>query len=324
MKKLVLTFLALTLTLAACGNNNSAAKTEEKIETDSQLSTTVDSELEFPYTYTDAAGREITIEKEITSIAVDYLPLWESLMLLGVQPTAASGVEGYVGKWNAFEGYDLTAVKNLGNKEVNLEVLAEVNPDLILTQVHDVNNIEISNYEKVGQVAVFDNKTKMDWKTSLREMGKLVGKPKKAEEVIKETEAKLADAKVKLDEKYKDQTVMQVSVMGLDNYHMIYRDELYGENGLGLNTPEGFATGPKFEQISIEAIAEMNPDYLFVNVFYGDDPVFEEMQSSSVWQNLDCVKNGRVYNIGGSGHAMSGLSTLYTVDFMIDKLLSDN
>jgi iron complex transport system substrate-binding protein len=266
----------------------------------------------------------VVLEKEPVKVAVSYLPHWETLMMLGVMPIATTSAEHYASTWDAFKGLDLSSVTDLGDSEVNLELLAELEPDIILEQASDVNNVDVTNLEKISKVAVFGQEVKMDWRYALREIGKVVNKDAKAEEVIAEVDAKLADAKTKLQDKYNGQTVMLMSMMGEDQYYCAYRPDLYdAEKGLGLVTPEGFTTSETYEQISMEALVEMNPDYLFVNVFDGDEALFEELSNNSVWNSLTAVKNGHVYTLDGSGHAASAMSTVYTVDFIIKTLLSE-
>lgn len=284
-----------------------------------------ESAIEYPYTYVDAAGRDVVIEKEPVRVATDYLPLWETLLMLDITPVAATGVENYLATWDPFQGMDMGEIIDLGNgAELNFELLLEVNPDVILHQEADPSNVDVSNFEQIAPVAVFGPKTKMDWRLSLREVGKLVGKEEKAEEVITAFEQKLADARVKLQEKYEGQTVMQMSLMNADQYYCAYRPDLYDkENGLGLNLPEGYTTSENYEQVSMEAIVAMNPDYIFVNVFDGDEAIYEELTSNSVWQSLKAVKDGHVIKLDGAGHAASGIATEYTVNKMIETLLGE-
>lgn len=291
---------------------------------ESAVESVAESGITYPYEYTDAAGRTIVIEKEPQAVVTNYLPLWETLILLGVKPIAVSGADNYIKTWDAFEGYDVSGVKDLGASELNLELLAQLKPDMILNQSYDMKNLEIGNLEKIGPVAVFGNDTKMDWRLSLREVAKIVNKQDKAEEVIKDMDEKLEADREKLAEKYKDQTVVQFSLMGKDKYYVAYRPDLYDkEKGLGLNVPEGFTQSETYEQISMEALVKMNPDYIFVNVFDGDEPLLEELDNNSVWKSLKAVKNEHIYQIDGSGHAASPLATLYTVNFITDKLTAD-
>ena len=67
----------------------------------------------------------------------------------------------------------------------------------------------------------------------------------------------------------------------------------------------------------------MNPDYLFVNVFDGSEALLEELNNNSVWKSLTASKNGHVYRMDGSGHAASAISTLHTVDVIIETLLEN-
>lgn len=280
---------------------------------------------EYPYTYVDAAGRDIVIEKEVVRVATDYLPLWETLLMLDITPVAATGVENYLATWDPFQGMDMGEIIDLGNgAELNFELLLEVKPDVILHQEADPSNIDVSNFEQIAPVAVFGPKTKMDWRLSLREVGKLVGKEDKAEEVITAFDQKLADAREKLQAKYEGQTVMQISLMSADQYFVANKPVLYSkETGLGLNAPKGHTTSENYEQVSMEAIVAMNPDYIFVNVFDGDEAMYDELTSNSVWQSLTAVKEGRVVKLDGAGHANSGIATEYTVNKIIETLLGE-
>lgn len=338
--------LSLTL-LAACGSNSSSNSAETQAttttettdaatsETDDTTSeeaaeTTVESteddaqSITYPYVYTDEANREVTIEKEPTAIVTNYLPLWESLILLDVKPLAVSGAENYIVTWDAFEGYDVSGVQDLGVGEVNLELLAELQPDIMLNQSADVTNLEIENFEKVAPVAVFGTKAKMDWRYNLREVAKVVNKQAKAEEVIAQVDEKLAADREKLAAKYEGQTILQFSLMGEDRYYVAYRPDLYDkETGLGLNVPEGYTTSENYEQISMEAIVQMNPDYIFVNVFDGDEALLEALEQNSVWQSLKAVQEDHVYRLDGGGHAPSALATVYTVNFITNALIAE-
>lgn len=330
MKKIlsIVAVAALSVSLlSGCQSNREKTTADAKDLTDmteSAVESATESGIVYPYEYTDAAGRTIVIEKEPQAVVTNYLPLWETLILLGVKPIAVSGADNYIKTWDAFLGYDVSGVKDLGASELNLELLAQLKPDMILNQSYDMKNLEIGNLEKIGPVAVFGNDTKMNWRLSLREVAKIVNKQDKAEEVIKDMDEKLEADREKLAEKYKDQTVVQFSLMGKDKYYVAYRPDLYDkEKGLGLNVPEGFTQSETYEQISMEAIVKMNPDYIFVNVFDGDEPLLEELENNSVWKSLKAVKNEHIYQIDGSGHAASPLATLYTVNFITDKLTAE-
>ncbi len=273
------------------------------------------------YTYQDAAERTLTFEKAPERIAVTYFPLWEALLMLDVKPIAASNATHYIETWPPLQGMALEGIEDIGNQEVNLEKLAGLKPDLIMHQVWDPENIDIDNFEKLSDVAVFSTATKMDWRLSLREVGKLLNREDRAEAAIADVDKKLEEARDALRQSHDEETVLLMSMMGVDKFVYAYRGDVYDkETGLGVNMPEGFAAENKYDSLSMEALVEMNPDYLFVNVFPGDEKIYEEVSDNPVWQSLKAVKNGRVYKIDGPGHSPSPLSTVYTIDFIIDKL----
>ncbi len=329
----------MAVMLTACANKNDAEKASETANTQTEATAAPEQVTEaptqaaeapaqeqpaFPRTYTDAASREVVIEKEPFKVAISYLPHWETLIMLGISPVGTTHAEKYAAEWDALQGIDLGDVVDLGDTEVNLELLAQLEPDIILEQTYDISNVNVENLEKIAPVAVFGDQVKMDWRYSLREIGKVVGREQKAEEVIAEVDQKLADARGKLQEKYDGKTVMLMSVMGEDRYFCAYRPDLYDkESGLGLNVPAGFPAEQTYVQVSMEALVEMNPDYLFVNVFDGDEALLEGLNENSVWQSLNAVKAGHVYRLDGTGHAASALSTVYTVDFIINTLLEN-
>lgn len=319
-KFLLLTVLALSL-LAGCSKT---AEQPEANTNSAETSTETAAATSGPYVYKDEAGREVSLKAAPEKVAATYLPLWESLILLEVTPVGVSGAENYLKTWDPFQGKDLGNVADLGSKEVNLELLTELGPDLILEQAYDLSSYDITNLEKIGPVAVFGPKAKMDWKYNLREVAKAVQKEEKAEAVIQEVESKLSASREALKDGYKDKKVMQMSLMALDKFFITYRPELYDPtSGLGLTPPEGFTTETSYTQISMEALASMNPDVIFINVFDGDEAVFEEFQKNPVWANLNAVKAGKVFRLDGSGHALSAMSTIYTVDKIVESLKAE-
>jgi len=329
----VLLILLLTLSLFSVACSNDEAISSEETTSTVQTETSVDDSNEetmnetlYPMTYVDMAEREIYFESQPQRIAISYLPHWETLIMLDTTPIATNNAKHYAETWDAFQGYEgLSSVVDLGATEVNLELLTSLEPDLILEQTYDISSYDIENLEKIAPVAVFGSQVKMDWRFSLREIGKCIGKAERAEEVIEEINGKLASYQDELKEANFNDTVMLMSMMGEDRYFIAYRPDLYDEeSGLGLIEPDTFTTSENYEQISMESIVEMNPDYLFVNVFDGDEALFEALNENPVWQSLTAYKNGHIYRIDGSGHAASVISTVYTVDFITGKLLDED
>ena len=330
MKKLITVLLTLSMLftmLVGCAQKEEVDGQNPKEDTKetSQITDTMDTTMEEKseqHIYTDAADREIVLDAAPQRIVATYLPLWETLLMLDVMPVGAGLAEHYKQTWSPFEGVDLSQVTDIGSgNEMNLELLMELKPDIILKQVRDVSNVDVLNLEKVAPVAVLGPKTLLDWRLSLLEVGKLVGKEEKAKQVIKEVEEDILSAREELKESYEDKTVMLMSMMDVDKFYCSYRPDFYDDTiGLGLNVPEGFPEANRHTSVSMEALVEMNPDYLFVNVFKGKEAIFEEVSKNSVWQSLKAVKNGNVFIIDGPGHAGSPMATVYTIERMLEVL----
>ena len=297
-----------------------AATPEVSVQATEPAQETEPPEAAFPRTYVDIAGREVTIEKEPQKIAVTYLPYWEYLLSLGVSPVAASNAEHYSSTWDPFldKDYGADKVIDIGAQEVNFEMLLEIAPDLIIIPTPD----GLEEFEKIAPTIVMDGKFGLDWRLGLRELAKVVGKEEAAEEKITETEEKLAEYKVKLDEKYQNETVSIVCLMGENRYYCAKRPVFYDkETGLGLNAPEGYPDVNNYEQVTLEAIAGMNPDYIFLVSFDGSEALVESLKSNTVWASLNAVKKNQVYLLDGSAHSTSSMSTEYTADKIVEYLI---
>ena len=323
--------------LVACSSDTTTTQSIENVEVEEQKSDEKSSEektkkqkeaveesadISYPYTYTDIAGRDVIIESQPKRIVTTYLPLWETLMMLDITPIGASGADNYKATWPPFQDVDLEDVVDVGGgNEANLELVATLEPDIILDQAWDASNVDVMNFEKISPVAVFSTPTKMDWRLSMREVGKVVGKTEKAEAVINGVDETLKKAREKFQESYTDETVVLMSMMGVDRLVYAYRPDIYDkETGLGLNVPEGFSMSTSYDDLTIETLIEMDPDYLFVNVFKGDEAIYEELSNNSVWKSLSAVKNGNVYVIDGAGHACSPMATIYTIEYIVEIL----
>ncbi|MFV0440638.1 MAG: ABC transporter substrate-binding protein [Lachnospirales bacterium] len=332
IKNILLTTFGVT-TLAFTVSCGATATATESTEVESQTEATTDTESESDnsetetevgstaYEYTDASGRTLSFEEAPENVVVDYLPLWESALMLGVTPVGAGGADNYLGFWKPFDGLDLSGTVDIGQKETNLEVVTTLSPDVILTQTNDLENPEVDGYDAIAPTAVFGNETKTNWRLSLREVGALLDLEEKAEEVIGEVDAILTEARANFDNQYQDETIIMTSLMSGDKLYTVYRDDLYDkETGLGLNTPEGFTTETKYTELPLENLVGMNPDQIFINVFPENTAHYEELQQNPLWQSLDAVQNDNVYVIDGPGHSISPMSTVYTINFIIDKL----
>ncbi len=309
---LVATISVMALALTSCSGS------EEVTDTSSSTQQVVENEVseDTSYEYIDSEGRTLTFEEPPNEVVVTYMPIWETVLMLGVTPVGAPGVDYYLDFWGPFQGLGLEDTVDVGLQEVNFEVLATLDPEVTITMSTD----NLDKFESVSQTAVFDSAIRNDWRVALTETGALLGRSEKAEEVIADVDQTLADGRDALADS--EETTILISLMG-DKLYYLYREELYDkEVGLGLNISENFDVEQRDDrdELPLETLVGMNPDNLFINVFPDNQANFEELQANPLWQSLDAVKNDNLYVINGPGHSKSAMSTVYTIEFILDAL----
>ena len=161
MKKILslLLVLAMTLSLAACGPNESAADTqtavsEESGQEDAQEETAEDaggtedaaseesaeedaSQTAYPVTVTDQAGREVVIEEEPQKLVSGYYISTSLLIALGLEDRLV-GIEAKADTRPVYQlsAPELLELPSVGTaKEFDLEGCAALEPDLVLMPV---------------------------------------------------------------------------------------------------------------------------------------------------------------------------------------------
>ncbi|WP_191663996.1 ABC transporter substrate-binding protein, partial [Bacillus pseudomycoides] len=139
-----------------------------------------------------------------------------------------------------------------------------------------------------------------DWEDNLKLMGGLSGKKDKAEKIIKDYKADAAKAKEKIGDKLKDKKVLVIRLRANNLY--LYPEGVYFNpviyKDLGLTVPEQIKAVKAQEKISLEKLAEVNPDYVFLQyeASENDKPkVLEELESNPIWQSMNAVKDKKVF-----------------------------
>ena len=121
-------------TAASVSESASSEEASEEISSE-ELSSEADAEQTvYPVTVTDQAGREVTIEKEPSSIVSGYYISSSLLIALGLKDKVV-GIEAKADKRPIYKlaAPELTELPNVGTaKEFNLETCAALSPDLVI------------------------------------------------------------------------------------------------------------------------------------------------------------------------------------------------
>ncbi|WP_249712104.1 iron-hydroxamate ABC transporter substrate-binding protein [Bacillus cereus] len=279
----------LSVGLAAC---NSADKTSgEKTQQTKASETKKDEKRKITY-----LGKEYTVPAKVDKIATASLESMEDAAVLGIKPVGAITVGGKLPKYLE---KDLEGAKSVGEKmQPNFETLLQLKPDVITSST----KFPAETAEKFTKVApTFPvSHVSTNWEDNLKLMGELAGKKDKAEKIIKDYNADAEKAKAKLGDKLKDKKVLVIRLRA--NELFLYPEGVYFNpviyKDLGLTAPEQLKTVKAQEKISFEKLAELNPDYIFLQYETTENKnpkVLEEIESNPIWQSMNAAKEKKVF-----------------------------
>ncbi|MDR0628939.1 MAG: ABC transporter substrate-binding protein [Treponema sp.] len=250
----------------------------------------------WPRTLTDALGHEVILEKKPERITLLHVFYLEHFLLLRNPPTAAA-TGNILGEVEALEQSEMYApylkdleMINLGSvREINLEVILESAPDVIVTfSAHNGLDRIYDQLVKIAPVVALTFSA--PWQEQLLECAEIVGKEAEARNAITEIEAAISAAK-EIISQHSDRTLALFRTDG--KMFMNQGPSKYYET-FGITRPNGFSAA--YKNVSLEAVAEMDPYYIVFQHNYKAAAAFVRgLSSSSVWQSIDAVKNGRIY-----------------------------
>ncbi|WP_243698483.1 ABC transporter substrate-binding protein [Paracoccus alkanivorans] len=223
----------------------------------------------------------------------------EALLALGVTPIGAAN------SWNGDPWWDhiedrMTDVTPLGNESaVNLEMVAALQPDLILATRLRHEAI----YPQLSAIAptVVSERLRGDWKENFRLYAEALGKTEKAQREISDYDAEVADLRQLLGDHLQE----KVSVIRFMPGHIrIYQlDSFSGVvlKQLGFQRPENQNVEEFSIQVGTESIPDMDGDRIFHFTWdtgNGDGPdMARDIMSNPLWQSLSAVSSGRVHAV---------------------------
>lgn len=318
MKRFIVVLFTLVLSLgllSACSGNQEETATPEPADSQEV------EESAWPRTIVDAGGHEITLTEQPQRIAILHTNYLEYFFALETPPIASAGAsvgtaQQALETYETLEPYRGTVdVMDLGSaREINLEAILEARPDVIVTFAGHGGLDEI--YDQLTQIApviLLDfNDT---WQNQTRACAEIVGKEEQAEKIIAESEEAIATAREKLSAQ--DKTVALFRTSGGKAF-VGRGNEAYYE-AFGLTAPEGYTYD--YATFSLEAVADMNPDYLIFQDYIDIAEGFVlSQESSSVWQNMDAVKNGNIVYFDDSLNTFGPLAMRLTAEKLVQVI----
>lgn len=282
--------LALTASLASCGDDSedSAPTTTPTTPTASSTSAAASG----PISVTDDTGAEVALDAPAERIACLTMICVDALTEVGITPVA---YRDPLARDERFAGPDAEMREIRGGfGEENIEDVALAQPDLVIGLAGAQDGLRKA-VEKIAPLYLVEPRSWQDSVAFLRTVGEITGTQERAETAASAFEQRVADVA---------QAKVETTTLSM-----------YGEPGsLGVDsieTPVGSllaeisdypwpAAADPFAPVSVEQIAETDPDVVFAQTFSaGDDsvPLPERLAEDPVWRTLSATQGDAVYEV---------------------------
>lgn len=223
----------------------------------------------------------------------------EALLALGVTPVGAAN------SWNGDPWWDhisdaMDEAEPVGKESaVNLELIAALEPDLILANKQRHEEI----YPQLTAIAptVMSKELRGDWKINFRLYAEALGKEQEADAAIADYDASVADLRDKLGDHLNEEVSVirfvpgQIRIYQLDSFSGVLLKDIGFHRPANQNVEEfAIRTGK-------ESIPDMDGDRIFYFTYDTGDgkgtSLEEEVLADPLWQSLSAVKAGKVHQV---------------------------
>ncbi len=223
----------------------------------------------------------------------------EALLALGVTPVGAAN------SWNGDPWWDhisdaMDGAEPVGKESaVNLELIAALEPDLILANKQRHEEI----YPQLTAIAptVMSKELRGDWKINFRLYAEALGKEQEADAAIDDYDASVADLREKLGDHLNEEVSVirfvpgQIRIYQLDSFSGVLLKDIGFHRPANQNVEEfAIRTGK-------ESIPDMDGDRIFYFTYDTGDgkgtSLEEEVLADPLWQSLSAVKAGKVHQV---------------------------
>lgn len=252
--------------------------------------------------FTDDYGREVRLTGTPKRVLAVYLE--DPLVALGVKPLLQFGFGGSGGASYLQKQLADVPLAGTGGVALTAEQALEANPELIIAHSLVTSVEQVKQLEKIAPTYGLDA-NQSDWRAVLRKVGELLNLPDKAEQVLKDYDARTAAVKEQLKQKIGGETFALLRLTGKEyrlygvddpfNGALLYKDLGLTPHKLVREVPEAGGWS-----LSREKIPELLADHIILVVNAAGAAQAEELVNSSLWKNLPAAINRHVYEVDSS------------------------
>lgn len=284
--------------LVACGSpaKDDAKKPEEN--TDQAAGQQEEQQEEevaaFPVTFTDDAGREVTIEKEPESIVSIQTSNTEILFALGVGDKVI-GVSDYCNYPEA-----VNDIQKVGAQDMDAELILQLLPDVaFVTTYHYENHATIlEQFEEAGiTVVVTGSAASFDEAyDTMKMIATATGSVEESEKIVTSMKERLEEIKEKAKQ-VTDQKRVWVEVSPGPDIFTTGKGTFMNEMLESIHAINVASDHEGWVKLTEEEIVQLNPDVIVTTYgYYVDDPVAEVLGRDG-WAEVPAVKNDFIFDV---------------------------
>lgn len=320
-KKFMAVFLsaATIFTLTACGDGKSTSESSSKSESSSQQSSTSTSQ-ETGTTIKDREGNDMKVPENVDSIISMAPSVTQTLISLGLGNKLVA-----VDKYSlAIEGVN----QDLPSFDImapDVESISALNPDIIFATGMSKSGGD-DPFKAVTDLGVLmtyiPSATKLsDIKEDILFLGQVTHTSEKAEAIVSDMETNINEILDKIGDDQPEKTVY-FEIAEAPNIVSFGSDTYLNEIIEMLGAKNIFADQQSWVSVSEESVLQENPDIIFTNISYIEDPVAEIMNRNG-WDALDAVKNQQVFFIDNNASSLPNENVVIAIDQMAKALYPD-
>ncbi|WP_179281077.1 ABC transporter substrate-binding protein [Paenibacillus sp. XY044] len=284
------------LIMAGCGNSPAAPSQQVSSGTDTTDLHDSNKTNKHFLTFEDNSGRSVTLENKPERIVILNNEITELFYQLGGEAVGIATSPGIDIPENAENVQQVGAINS-----VNMEQIMKLKPDLVIGQPLFHQNL-IDTFTDAGiPFAILTIKSIADIRENAQLWGKILDKEQDANLAVDNMDAQLQSLTQSLpsdEPKYAIITLMANNIS-------LQRQSSIALDIAGLlkmkNVAESLPSGkmPSSVPFSMEKLAELDPDYLFIVVHGSNEDgqrmIQQQLESNPAWSSLKAVKSGDLH-----------------------------
>ncbi|NFG61130.1 MULTISPECIES: ABC transporter substrate-binding protein [unclassified Clostridium] len=270
-------------------------------------------------------GQEYSFDKKAENIVLASLEGMEDAATLGVEAKGVLEVAGKVPKYLEENFKSATLVGDKMNP--NSEVILGLNPNVIIGSSKFGEEV-MNKLNKIAVTLPYSH-ISANWKDNLLALGEIMGKTDVANKLISDYEEKASKTKEELSSEYKDKDILVIRIRRGLMY--VYPADVYLNpvlyTDLGIKVP-GIITNSKAQaELTIETLAEINPDAIFLqfdNSENTDSPeALNQLLENPIFKSIEASKNNKVFvnTVDPLAQGGTAWSKVRFLDAVVDNLL---